>query len=194
MLSSGTTCYHLGWNVIIWDAMLSSAANVIIWDKMLSSEANVLMVSSGANVIIWDKMLSSGANVIMVSSGANVIIWCYHVMLASGMITPPFFVFPGNFTLSFLHMDIRFGHFCLTISSAVLFWKRGSFNEIRVYCTGSKRGKKPSHKLEHLLYLSKSIKHLPKKLFWSCKIVAFKLVMDFCTCKLWPLVGRGDWF
>ncbi len=78
MLSSGTTCYHLGWNIIIWDAMLSSRANVIIWDKMLSSGANVLLI--------------------MVSSGANVIIWCYHVMLSSGMITPPFFVFPGNFT------------------------------------------------------------------------------------------------
>ncbi len=78
MLSSGNTCYHLGWNVIIWDAMLSSGANVIIWDKMLSSEANLIMVSSGANVIIW----------------------CYHVMLSSGMITPPFFVFPGNFTHS----------------------------------------------------------------------------------------------
>jgi hypothetical protein len=36
----------------------------------------------------------------MVSSGANVIIWRYHVMLSSGMITPPFFVFPGNFTHS----------------------------------------------------------------------------------------------
>jgi hypothetical protein len=58
------------------------------------------MLSSGANVIIWDKMLSSEANVIMVSSGANIIIWCYHVMLSSGMITPPFFVFPGNFTHS----------------------------------------------------------------------------------------------
>jgi hypothetical protein len=58
------------------------------------------MLSSGANVIIWDKMLSSKAHVIMVSSGANVIIWCYHVMLSSGMITPPFFVFPGNFTNS----------------------------------------------------------------------------------------------
>ena len=78
MLSSGTTCFHLGWNVIIWDAMLSS----------------------GANVIIWDEMLSSGANVIMVSSGANVIIWCYHVMLSSGMITHPFFIFPENFTHS----------------------------------------------------------------------------------------------
>ncbi len=78
MLSSGTKCYHLGWNFIIWDAM----------------------ISSGANVIIWDKMQSSGANVIMVSSGANVIIWCYHVMLSSGMITHPFFIFPENFTHS----------------------------------------------------------------------------------------------
>jgi hypothetical protein len=29
----------------------------------------------------------------MVSSGANVIAWCYHVMLSSGMITPPFLFF-----------------------------------------------------------------------------------------------------
>ncbi len=79
MLSSGTTYYHLWWNVIIWDAMLSSGANVIIWDKMLSSKANVIMVSSGANVIIW----------------------CYHVMLSSGMITHPFFIFPENFTHSY---------------------------------------------------------------------------------------------
>ncbi len=71
ILSSGMQFYHLGWNVIIWDTMLSSGANVIIWDKMLSSEAKVIMVSSGANVIIW----------------------CYHVMLSSGMITPPFFCF-----------------------------------------------------------------------------------------------------
>ncbi len=78
MLSAGTTCYHLGLHVIIWDAMLSS----------------------GANVIIWDKMVSSGANVIMVSSGTNIIIWCYHVMLSSGMITHPFFIFPENFTHS----------------------------------------------------------------------------------------------
>jgi hypothetical protein len=78
MLSCGTKFYHLGWNVIIWDAMLSS----------------------GANVIIWDKILSSGANVIMVSSGANVIIWCYHVMLSSGILTHPFFIFPENFTHS----------------------------------------------------------------------------------------------
>ncbi len=80
MLSSGTTFYHLGLHVIIWDAML--------------------LLSSGANVIIWDKMLSSGANVIIISSGANVVIWCYHVMLSSGMITHPFFIFPKNFTHS----------------------------------------------------------------------------------------------
>jgi hypothetical protein len=78
MLSSGMQCYHL--------------------ELMLSSGTTCYHL--GLHVIIWDKMLSSGGNVIMVSSGANVIIWCYHVMLSSGMITPPFFVFPGNFTHS----------------------------------------------------------------------------------------------
>jgi hypothetical protein len=67
---------------------------------MLSCGANVIMFSFGANVIIWDKMLSCGANVVMLSYEANVIIWCYHVMLSSGMITPPYFIFPGNFTHS----------------------------------------------------------------------------------------------
>jgi hypothetical protein len=43
MLSSDTKCYHLGLNVIIWDAMLSFGAIVIIWDKMLSSGANVII-------------------------------------------------------------------------------------------------------------------------------------------------------
>jgi hypothetical protein len=68
------------------------------------------MLSSGANVIIWDKMLSSGAYVIMVSSGANVIILCYHVMLSSGMITHSFFIFPENFTHSFLSRYICIVH------------------------------------------------------------------------------------
>jgi hypothetical protein len=77
MLSSGLNVVHLGLNVFMWDAMLSS----------------------GANVIIWDEMISSGAN-FMLQSGANVIIWCYHVMLSSGMITPPLFIFPENFTHS----------------------------------------------------------------------------------------------
>jgi hypothetical protein len=45
MLSSGTKCYHLGLNVIIWDAMLSSGAIFVIWDAMLSS---------GDYVIIWN--------------------------------------------------------------------------------------------------------------------------------------------
>jgi hypothetical protein len=36
----------------------------------------------------------------MFQSGATVIIWCYHVMLSSGIITPPFFIFPKNFTHS----------------------------------------------------------------------------------------------
>jgi hypothetical protein len=57
------------------------------------------MLSSRANVIIWDKMVSCGANVVMLSFGANVIIWCY-VMLSSGMITSPYFIFPENFTHS----------------------------------------------------------------------------------------------
>ncbi len=111
MLSSGAIiinemkCYHLGWNVIIWDEMLSSVAKVIIWDEMLSSGMkcyhpgwNVIiwdeMLSSGAKVIIWDEMLSSGMkcyhlgyNVIiwyaMLSSGAIIIIW--DKMLSSGM-------------------------------------------------------------------------------------------------------------
>jgi hypothetical protein len=58
------------------------------------------MLSSGANVIIWEEIISSGAYVIMLQKGANVIIWCYLVMLSSGMITPPFFIFPENFTHS----------------------------------------------------------------------------------------------
>ncbi len=43
----------------------------------------------------------------MVSSGANVIIWCYYVMLSSGMITHPFFIFPENFTHSFVCCFLR---------------------------------------------------------------------------------------
>jgi hypothetical protein len=68
------------------------------------------MLSSGANVVIWDKMLSCGANVVMLSFGANVIIWCYHVMLSSEMITPPYFIFPENFTHSpnfHIHVTVR---------------------------------------------------------------------------------------
>jgi hypothetical protein len=44
----------------------------------------------------------------MVSSGANVIIWCYHVMLSSGMITHPFFIFPENVTYSYFSVSPHF--------------------------------------------------------------------------------------
>ncbi len=112
MLSSGTKCYHLGWNFIIWDEMLSSGVKFYHLELMLSSWTNFYhlgwnviiwdaMLSSGVNVIIWDKMLSCGANVVMLLFGANVIIWCYRVMLSSGMITPPYFIFPENFTHSY---------------------------------------------------------------------------------------------
>ena len=83
MLSSGSKCYHLGCNVIIWiyngiiwDEMLSCGANVIIWSEMLSFgmkwyhlELMLLFWTKwyhlGRNVIIWDAMSSSGANVII---------------------------------------------------------------------------------------------------------------------------------
>ena len=111
--------------------MLSSGANVIIWDEMLSSGMKCYhlerMLSSGANVIIWDKMISCGANVVMLSFGANVIIWCYHVMLSSGMITPPFFIFPGNFTHS-LKMgnkdDQSFYPLCFSLLTTPISQKR----------------------------------------------------------------------
>jgi hypothetical protein len=91
MLSSGIQCYHMELMLSSGTTFYQLVLHVIIWDAMLSS---------GANVIILEKMISSGANVIMVSSEANVIIWCYHVMLSSGMITHPFFIFPENFTHS----------------------------------------------------------------------------------------------
>jgi hypothetical protein len=101
MLSSGA-------NVIIWDEMLSSGGNVIIWYEMLSSGMKFyqleLMLSSGANVIIWDERISSGANVIMLQNGAYVIIWCYHVMLSSGMITPPFLFFLKTSLTPYIHV------------------------------------------------------------------------------------------
>ncbi len=118
MLSSGMKCYHLGRNVIIWDEMLSSRVKCYHLELMLSSGTKCYhlgrtviiwdaMLSSGASVIIWDKMLSCGANVVMLSFGANVIIWCYRVMLSSWMITPPYFIFPENFTHSKLGQKTR---------------------------------------------------------------------------------------
>ncbi len=84
MLSSGMQCYHL--------------------ELMLSSGMKCYHL--GCNVIIRGKMLSCEANVVMLSFGANVIIWCYHVMLSSGMITSPYFIFSENFTHSWICQKI----------------------------------------------------------------------------------------
>ncbi len=57
----------------------------------------------------------------MLSSGPNVIIWCYYVMLSSGMITPPFFIIPENFTHSFVTIIILpFSNICKILSSSLL--------------------------------------------------------------------------
>jgi hypothetical protein len=146
--------------------MLSFGAYVIIWDEMLSSGMQCyhleLMLSSGANVIIWDKMLSCGANVVMLSFGANVIIWCFHVMLSSGMITPPYFIFPENFT----HSKIGF-YFFQAISSDFGFkvskkcshkQKKLNFSRIRYLY----------HKMQNLMLSSnplKKCKKQPKKVY-----------------------------
>jgi hypothetical protein len=83
------------------------------------------MLSSGMKCYHLELMLSSGANVIMVSSGANVIVWCYHVMLSSGMITHPFFIFPENFT-----------HSCLRHFSNLQYTQYLQFLYIRVNTVG----------------------------------------------------------
>jgi hypothetical protein len=43
--------------------------------------------------------------------GSNVIMFCYHVMLSWGMITPPHFIFPENFTDSYRSNKSRLDHF-----------------------------------------------------------------------------------
>ena len=90
MLSSGTKCYHLGCNVIIWNEMLSSGMQCYHLELMLSSGTKCYHLELQ---YCYDMEL-------MLSSGANVFIWYYHVFLSSGMITPPFFIFPENFTHS----------------------------------------------------------------------------------------------
>ncbi len=40
-------------------------------------------------------------------------IWCYYVMLSSGMITNPFFIFPENFTHS--RLDLRRNFFGIRV-------------------------------------------------------------------------------
>ncbi len=88
MLSSGMQCYHLELMLSSWTKCYHLGLNFIICDAL---------ISSGANVIIWDEMLS----------GAYFIIWCYHVMLSSGMNTPPFFIFPANFTHSLQSLSAK---------------------------------------------------------------------------------------
>ncbi len=110
MLSCGSFCYHVGWNAIIWDQMLSSGINVIVWDEMISWRTKCyhmeqmlsywsLCYHEGWNVIIWSLCYHAGCNVIiwqMLSSGTNVIMWdemlsfrtkCYHLelILSCGM-------------------------------------------------------------------------------------------------------------
>jgi hypothetical protein len=73
--------------------IIERGINVIIWYQMLSCGINVIML--GSYVIMWDEILS-----------CFVIMWCYHGMLLWGMITPPHFIFPKNFT------DSLFSTFC----------------------------------------------------------------------------------
>ncbi len=101
MLSSGTKCYHLGWNFIIWDKMFSSWASSGMkcyhLELMLSYGTKCyhleLMLSSvlkcyhlGLNVIIWMKCYH--LELMLSSSGANVIIWSkyYHLVLSCDVI------------------------------------------------------------------------------------------------------------
>ena len=118
MLSSGMKCYHLELmsssetNVIIWDEMLSSGMKCYHLEIMLSSGTKCYhleqMLSSGANVIIWDEMPSSGANVI-------ICIYCYHLVLSCDVIiwddNTPLFIFPGNFTHSYLCICLEVWYF-----------------------------------------------------------------------------------
>ncbi len=70
----------------------------------------------------------------MVSSVANVIIWCYHVILSSGMITHPFFIFPENFTHSVVSLtgDEYVGEFHEGLPTGVgqFFYSNGDREEV----------------------------------------------------------------
>jgi hypothetical protein len=89
MLSSRMKCYHL-------ELMLSSGTKCYHLELMLSSR---LMLSSVTKCYQLELMLSSVS---------IVIIWCYHVMLSSGMITPPFLFFLET-SLTLQQGDIHFG-------------------------------------------------------------------------------------
>jgi hypothetical protein len=46
-----------------------------------------------------------------------VIIWCYHVMLSSGMIAPPFFFFPETSLTPFLHTICEYVQYSVLIAN-----------------------------------------------------------------------------
>ncbi len=87
MLSCGMNCYHLGWNVIIWDEMLASGANITMWSKCYYVESYVIMLDEmplyGDKCYHLELMLSSWVNVIMWSK-------CYYVVLS---LRSPFLLF-----------------------------------------------------------------------------------------------------
>ncbi len=70
------------------------------------------MLSSGMQCYHLELMLSSRTQgyhlELILWYGSNVIILCYHLMLSSGMITPPLFIFPENFTHSTVIAKMEF--------------------------------------------------------------------------------------
>jgi len=150
MLSCGMNCYHVGWNVIMWDQMLSCGVECYHVGSMLSCGGRILscgvdnhvgsnVIMWGSNVIMWDQcyhvgvrcyhvgsMLSYGGR--MLSCGMECGIKCYHVMLSWGMITPPpiLFFLKTSQTRLWRPLEVKevfvyfFQHFCI-YSKAVRF-------------------------------------------------------------------------
>ncbi len=120
------------------------------------------MLSSGANAIIWDEMISSGASVIMLQSGATVIIWCYRVMLSSGMITPPFFIFPENFTHS--------------LRGPILSAQAG--HQLSIYCIKELFGRNSPHLASELVFLNVygAPELIPRNVAWRAGTITLFLL------------------
>jgi hypothetical protein len=76
MLSSGTKCYQLGQNVIIWDEMLLSGANVIILDAMLSNSC-CLLNQNTAYVVTADHNYCH--HFLFISVGVNCYTFTYYI-------------------------------------------------------------------------------------------------------------------
>ncbi len=121
-------------------------------------------------------MLACGANVVMLLFGANVIIWCYHVMLSSGMITPPYFIFPENFTHSQISSHSAGTHLCrldlIPLGQISSLWgklhlARGQISSLlaRSY---PQLGQISFHSARSPSYLAKS--HPPSHFFTVCGI------------------------